>query len=44
MVVLFKEVLAKHKVPEKETTELLAIVESTRADIVAPKSGSRGNE
>lgn len=44
MVVLFKEVLAKHKVPEKETTELLAIVESTRADIVVTKTGSRGDE
>ena len=34
MVVLFKEVLAKHKVPEKETKELLDIVGSTKADIV----------
>lgn len=34
MVTLFKEVLAKHKVPEKETQELLAIVGSTKADIV----------
>jgi hemoglobin len=35
MVVLFKKVLAKHKVPAKETQELLEIVGSTKADIVA---------
>lgn len=35
MVILFKEVLAKHKVPAKETQELLEIVGSTKADIVA---------
>lgn len=35
MVMLFKEVLAKHQVPETETQELLDIVGSTRADIVA---------
>lgn len=34
MVTLFKGVLAKHKVPPKETQELLAIVGSTKADIV----------
>ncbi|ANG63435.1 globin [Marinobacterium aestuarii] len=34
MIVLFKEVLAKHEVPETETAELLDIVGSTRADIV----------
>jgi hemoglobin len=34
MVTLFKEVLAKHKVPAKETRELVDIVNSTRADIV----------
>lgn len=39
MVTIFKEILAKHKVPAKETEELLAIVESTKADIVVPKSG-----
>lgn len=37
MVEIFKGVLAKYKVPEKETSELLAIVESTKADIVKPK-------
>jgi len=37
MVVLFKEVLAKHKVPAMETHDLLAIVESTKADIVSAK-------
>ena len=35
MVTLFKEVLAKHKVPAKETQELLDIVASTKSDIVA---------
>ena len=38
MVVLFKEVLAKHNVPAQEQQELLAIIDSTRADIVV--SGS----
>jgi hemoglobin len=33
MLTLFKEVLAKHKVPAKETQELLDIVGSTKADI-----------
>ena len=35
MVVLFKGVLAKHKVPEKECKELVAIVGSTKVDIVS---------
>ena len=35
MVSLFKQVLAKHKVPDKEQQELLDIVGSTKADIVA---------
>jgi len=34
MVTIFKGVLAKHQVPAKETEELLAIVESTKGDIV----------
>ena len=34
MAVLFKEVLARHKVPAKETQELFDIVGSTKADIV----------
>lgn len=34
MLTIFKEVLAKHKVPANETKELLGIVESTKADIV----------
>lgn len=38
MVTIFKEILAKHKVPDKETQELLAIVESTKAAIVMSKS------
>jgi hemoglobin len=37
MVTLFKGVLAKHKVPAKETQELLEIVGSTRADIVVSR-------
>lgn len=36
MVVLFKEVLAKHKVPDQESRELLAIIDSTKKDIVVP--------
>ncbi len=39
MVTIFKEVLAKHSVPEKETLELLDIVGSTKADIVVSGSG-----
>ncbi len=34
MVVIFKGVLAKHKVPEQETQELLEIIGSTKSDIV----------
>ena len=34
MVTLLQETLAKHKVPEKETNELLAIVASTKGAIV----------
>jgi len=39
MVVLFKEVLVKHKVPAKETQELLAVVDSTKPDIVVAAGG-----
>ncbi len=39
MVTIFKEVLAKHKVPAKETQELLAIIGSTKGDIVVSKTG-----
>ncbi len=35
MVTIFKEILAKHDVPEKESQELLKIVGSTKADIVS---------
>jgi hemoglobin len=35
MITLFQGVLAKHNVPAKETQELLEIVGSTKADIVA---------
>jgi hemoglobin len=36
MMTIFRQVLSKYRVPEKETGELVAIVESTRADIVKP--------
>jgi hemoglobin len=34
MVVIFKEVLAKHQVPGPEQKGLLDIIDSTKADIV----------
>jgi len=34
MVTIFKDLLARHEVPAQETAELLAIIDSTRADIV----------
>lgn len=37
MVAIFKEVLAKHRVPAKEQQELLDIVGSTKADIVVTR-------
>lgn len=39
MVTLFKAVLAKHRVPAKETRELLDIVASTKTDIVVARHG-----
>ena len=39
MVTIFNEILAKHRVPSKETEELLAIVGSTKADIVVSGGG-----
>jgi hemoglobin len=39
MVVIFKDVLAKHRVPAKEAQELVDIVNSTKADIVRSGSG-----
>jgi len=39
MVTIFKEVLAKHRVPERGTQELLVIVGSTKPDIVASGTG-----
>ncbi|HXH07599.1 MAG TPA: group 1 truncated hemoglobin [Vicinamibacterales bacterium] len=42
MVTIFKETLAKHRVPPKETQELLDIVGSTKADIVVSKAGKPG--
>lgn len=44
MIVLFKEVLAKHGVPERETQELLDIVDSTKADIVMAASAAQAAE
>ena len=41
MVTIFKEILAKHQVPEKETQELLKIVDSTKADIVMSNSRAK---
>lgn len=40
MIIIFKEVLAKHRVPPKETQELLDIVNSTKGDIVMKPSGA----
>lgn len=34
MVSIFRQLLANHQVPEQETAELLAIIDSTKADIV----------
>ncbi len=39
MVTIFKDVLAKHRVPAKETQELLAIVGSTKTEIVVSGGG-----
>ncbi|MGH9832194.1 MAG: group I truncated hemoglobin [Blastocatellia bacterium] len=39
MVTIFKEVLAKHRVPAKETRELLDIVGSTKPEIVVSGGG-----
>ncbi len=39
MVTIFKEILARHKVPAKETQELLDIVGTTKADIVMAGKG-----
>ncbi|MFT4928147.1 MAG: hemoglobin [Phenylobacterium sp.] len=36
MIVLFKEVLAKHRVGKAETEMLLSVINSTKADIVMP--------
>lgn len=40
MIGIFKEILAKHQVPPKETQELLDIVNSTKGDIVMKPSGT----
>jgi hemoglobin len=41
MVTIFKETLAKHRVPEKETQELLTIVDSTKNEIVVSGGASK---
>ncbi|HEY5703784.1 MAG TPA: group 1 truncated hemoglobin [Gammaproteobacteria bacterium] len=38
MVTVFKEILAGHNVPARESQELLEIIDSTRADIVVASS------
>lgn len=38
MVTVFKEILARHNVPARESQELLEIIDSTRADIVVASS------
>jgi hemoglobin len=40
MVVIFKDILAKHRVPATETQELLDIIGSTKADIVVSQVGN----
>lgn len=35
MVIIFKDILARHNVPAQETQELLDIIDSTKADIVS---------
>ncbi len=37
MVTIFKDLLAEHQVPAQETADLLAIIDSTKADIVMSK-------
>lgn len=39
MVSILQDVLTKHKVPEQETQEILAIIDSTKAEIVMASSG-----
>jgi hemoglobin len=39
MIVIFRDVLARHQVPAREVQELLRIVESTKADIVVAPTG-----
>lgn len=38
MVTIFKEILTKHQVPTKEAQELVALVGSTKADIVVAQT------
>jgi hemoglobin len=40
MVAILKDVLAKHRVPARETQELLDIIDSTRPDIVTTRSSN----
>ena len=38
MKVIFRDLLARHQVPEQEANELIAIIDSTKADIVVATS------
>lgn len=38
MKVIFRDLLARHQVPEEEANELIAIIDSTKADIVVATS------
>jgi len=38
MDVIFRDLLARHQVPEQEANELIAIIDSTKADIVVATS------
>jgi hemoglobin len=38
MEVIFRDLLARHQVPEQEANELIAIIDSTKADIVVATS------
>jgi hemoglobin len=39
LIKIFREVMDEHKVPTKEQGEILAIIESTKGDIVHPSKG-----
>jgi hemoglobin len=39
LIKIFREVMAEHKVPAEEQGEILAIIQSTKGDIVHPSKG-----